>query len=130
MKISAFSLVLRTREKYWFFHHTRWNIFGIPLKKVNILYLVTVEPGLCHKKKDKLNETTHFFLTIDQKKLNVSDVSNNPYLAHIFRPENVCFLHLLHFWLYFTMEANTMNPDQTDPRGKARKELMRCLDIQ
>ena len=39
LKISAFSLVLRTREKYWFFHHTRWNIFGIHLKKVNILYV-------------------------------------------------------------------------------------------
>ena len=31
MKISAFSLVLRTREKYWF--------FSPHLKKVNILYL-------------------------------------------------------------------------------------------
>ena len=25
--------------KFWCFQHTRWNIFGIPLKKVNILYL-------------------------------------------------------------------------------------------
>ena len=25
--------------KFWCFQHTRWNIFGIHLKKVNILYL-------------------------------------------------------------------------------------------
>ena len=39
VKLSPFLLVLRTREQYWFFHRTRWNIFGIHLHKVNILYL-------------------------------------------------------------------------------------------
>ena len=68
-----------------------------------------------------MNETTHFSLKIDQKngtwfKSNISDVSNNPYPANIFCPEHVCLLRLLHFRLNFTMEANTMNPDQTDPR--------------
>ena len=28
--------------KYWCFQHTRWNIFGIHLKKVNILYLFPI----------------------------------------------------------------------------------------
>ena len=27
--------------KFWCFQHTPWNIFGIHLKKVNILYLST-----------------------------------------------------------------------------------------
>ena len=26
--------------KFWCFQHTRWNIFGIHLKKVNILYII------------------------------------------------------------------------------------------
>ena len=51
-----------------------------------------------------------------------SDSPFNPYPANIFCPENVaCFLCLLHiqvhFRLDFCMEANTMNPDQTDPLG-------------
>ena len=42
--------------KYWFFHRTRWNIFGIHIKKVNILYIFwhrinTVYPyPVCQKK--------------------------------------------------------------------------------
>ena len=39
VNISVFSLVLGTCEKYWFFHRTRWNIFGIHPKIVIILYI-------------------------------------------------------------------------------------------
>ena len=46
VKISAFSLVLSTRENFWFFHGTQWNIFGIHPKKVNILHIFTVCPSL------------------------------------------------------------------------------------
>ena len=45
VKISAFSLVLHTREEYLFFHHTRWNIFGIYLKKSKYpLYIFLLSP--------------------------------------------------------------------------------------
>ena len=32
VKISAFSLMLLTHEKYWFFHRTRWNFWYSPQK--------------------------------------------------------------------------------------------------
>ena len=36
------SHVLKISANYWYYQYIRWNIFGIHLKKVNILYILSV----------------------------------------------------------------------------------------
>ena len=83
VKISAFSLVLCTHEKYWFYHCTWWNIFGIHLNKVNILYKFTFPLGAF-----KWTFTLEMSFMKDRLKLR----QQNPHLSH-----NTWFPTMWHF---------------------------------
>ena len=100
MKISAFSLMLRTREKYWFFHRTRWNIFGIHLKKVNILYVLVTLSRAIYENGGGCREFTHRLVATSTKsdqfidyhypvqiapsaKVNATDLMNKLYVKQV-----------------------------------------------
>ena len=58
-----------------YFHHTRWNIFGIHLKKVNILYVLQNTSE--YEQEIPLSQTIHKYML-----LNLEDIGKQNKTAH------------------------------------------------